>query len=274
MRFTKMQGLGNDFIFIEDMDNKLLELEIEIAKKVCDRRFGVGADGLVLIRKSEKADAKMLIINNDGSRANMCGNATRCFAKYLYEENIVKKDIIEVETGDGVKAIKLLLNNEDKVKLVEVNMGKASFEGKDIPLKEKENLINEDIIINGKKYTLTSLLMGVPHTVLINNNDEYSIKDGRIIEKYEIFLENTNVNFVKVSNKENIEVQTWERGAGATLACGTGCCASVVALNKLKLIASKVKVKTLGGGLTIEIKDNEVYMTGEAEFICKGELLI
>lgn len=274
MRFTKMQGLGNDFIFIEDFEEKILVNEIEIAKKLCHRRFGIGADGLVIIRKSEDADAKMVIINNDGSRANMCGNATRCFAKYMYENNLIKRNKIKIETGDDIKEAKLLINNNDKVEFITVNMGKASFKGEDIPLKNKNSLINEELEINNKKFKLTSLLMGVPHTIIINNKNEYSIEDGEIIENNEIFIEKTNVNFVKIINSENIEVKTWERGVGATLACGTGCCASVVALNKLNLLKKKVKVVTLGGELLIEIINNYVYMSGKAEFICKGEVLI
>ena len=274
MRFTKMQGLGNDFIFIEDFEEKILQNEIEIAKKICNRRFGIGADGLIIIRRSEVADSKMIIINSDGSRANMCGNATRCFAKYIYENNICEKNSINIETGDGIKEAKLIIDNSNKVELVTVNMGKPSFKGEDIPLKSKDSLINEELEINNKKFKLTSLLMGVPHTIIINNKNEYSIEDGETIEKYDIFIEKTNVNFVKIINNESIEVKTWERGAGATLACGTGCCASVVALNKLNLIGNKAKVVTLGGELLIEIIDNNVYMTGKAEFICKGELLI
>ena len=272
MNFIKMQGLGNDFILMEDYEEKLLDKEIEIAIKVCDRRFGVGADGLVIIRNSNVADSKMVIINSDGSRANMCGNAIRCFAKYIYEVKNVKKTEIKVETGDGVKLVNLYVN-DNKVNLVRVNMGKPSFKGEDIPLKNKEKLINEDIRINNRNYKLTSLLMGVPHTILINDKKEYSIEDGKTIEKYELFKENTNVNLVDIIDKNNIQVQTWERGAGATLACGTGCCASVAALNKLNLCSNKVKVKTLGGDLEVKIKDEEIFMIGEAKFICKGELL-
>ena len=271
MNFVKMQGLGNDFILIEDYEEILLDKEIEIAKKVCDRRFGVGADGLVIIRNSKLADSKMVIINSDGSRANMCGNAIRCFAKYLYEVKNIKKSEIKVETGDGIKFVNLSLNNNE-VNLVRVNMGKPSFKGEDIPLKNKNELINEVVTINNKNYNLTTLLMGVPHTILINDKKEYSIEDGKIIEKYDLFKENTNVNLVDIIDKDNIKVQTWERGAGATLACGTGCCASVVALNKLGLCSNNVKVITLGGELQVEINEEDVYMIGEAKFICKGEL--
>lgn len=272
MNFIKMQGLGNDFIFIIDNENKLIDTETEIAKKVCDRRFGVGADGLVIIRKSNIADSKMVIINSDGSRANMCGNAIRCFAKYLYEVGLVEKNLISIETGDGIKYVELYINDTNKVELVKVNMGKASFKAEDIPLKSKESVINEKVKINEKEYQLTTLLMGVPHTVLINNNEEYSISEGKIIERHNLFIEGTNVNFVKVIDINNIEVKTWERGAGATLACGTGCCASVVALRKLGLCSNKVDVETLGGNLIVEIINDDVYMIGSAEFICKGEL--
>lgn len=272
MNFIKMQGLGNDFIFIIDYENEIVSEEIEIAKRVCHRKFGVGADGLVIIRKSNIADAKMVIINSDGSRANMCGNAIRCFAKYLYEMGVVSKDVVSIETGDGVKNVKLTINSRNKVELVRVNMGKPSFNGNDIHIKNKDSLINERVNINGKEYKLSSLLMGVPHTIIIDNSGEYNVHEGRHIEKNKLFIEGTNVNFVKIINENNIEVRTWERGAGSTLACGTGCCASVVALEKLGLCSNKVNVVTLGGNLLVEIIDEEVYMTGTAEFICKGEL--
>lgn len=272
MNFIKMQGLGNDFILIEDTEELLINREEDLAKKVCHRRFGIGADGLVIIRNSILADAKMVIINSDGSRANMCGNAIRCFAKYLYEVKKINKDVLKIETGDGIKAVNLEIEN-NKVSLVKVNMGKASFKGEDISLRDKEELINEDVTIKDKSYKLTSLLMGVPHTILINENDEYSVEDGKIIEKHDLFIEKTNVNIVTISDKSHIKVQTWERGAGATLACGTGCCASVVALNNLGVCSDKVKVMTLGGELEVQLHREDVYMIGEAKFICKGELL-
>ena len=259
MNFIKMQGLGNDFIFIIDKEENYLKDEIEIAKKVCDRRFGIGADGLVIIRNSDLADAKMIIIN---SSAILTPSPV----------SIVIFSFLTIETGDGVKIAELFINKDDKVELVRVNMGKPSFKGEDIKLNNKDELIDEVVEINNKKYKLTSLLMGVPHTILINNN-EYSMEDGKIIEKYDLFKENTNVNLVKIYSKESIEVRTWERGAGATLACGTGCCASLVALNKLGLCESKAKVTTLGGNLIVEIVNDDVFMTGEATFICSGVVL-
>lgn len=272
MNFVKMQGLGNDFILVEDREELLINREIEIAKEVCHRRFGIGADGLVIIRNSKLADAKMVIINSDGSRANMCGNAIRCFAKYLYEAKMINKTEIAIETGDGIKRVNLTIKNNE-VSLVRVNMGRASFKGEDILLRSKDKLINEEVKINNNNYKLTSLLMGVPHTILINDKNQYSIEDGKIIERYDLFTEGTNVNLVNKIDENNIQVQTWERGAGATLACGTGCCAAVVALNKLGMCTDSVKVTTLGGILEVELKGEDVYMIGEARFICKGELL-
>lgn len=272
MKFVKMQGLGNDFIIIENINGSFKGNEVEFAKRICHRKFGVGADGLVIIEKSIIADAKMIIINSDGSRANMCGNAIRCVGKYIYEFMKIKKNKLSIETGDGVKYINLSIDNE-KVTLITVNMGKASFDGKDILLNNRENLINEEVIIENKNYTLTSLLVGVPHTILVNDKNEYSIKDGKIIEKSYLFKEGSNVNIVDIIDETSIKVHTWERGAGETLACGTGCCASVVALNKLGLCSDCVDVKTNGGNLKVEIKENIIYMIGIADFICKGEVV-
>ena len=272
MKFTKMHGTGNDFIIIEDLDSKLLLEESEIARKVCHRRFGIGADGLMLVRKASVGEIKMVIINSDGSHANMCGNGIRCFAKYVFERNIVNKSKINIETGDGIKIIDLDIS-EGKVKEITVNMGKISFDGSLIPLKDKEELINEEINVNGNRYKATSLLMGVPHTVVFNDKDQYKVTEGRDIEKYPLFENGTNVNFVKVVDKNNIQVETWERGAGATFSCGTGCCASVVVSNKLGYTSDDVNVKVPGGIVKVAIENNYVYMSGPAEFICEGTVL-
>lgn len=267
MEFTKMQGAGNDFIFLLDLDMRYSKLESKIAKRLCDRHFGIGADGLVLVRKSSIADIKMVIINADGSLANMCGNATRCFAKYVYEKGIIKKDTILLETGDGIKEIKLTIKN-DKVKEIRVHMGVGSFKGKDIGLDKKQSLINEKININGDIINMTSVLVGVPHTIIIDS--PYDISKGKEIEKHHLFKEGTNVNFIRILDQNNIEVKTWERGAGATLACGTGCSASVLVTNKLGLTSDSVNVFVPGGELKIEIINKNIYMIGQAEFICEG----
>ncbi|MBP1889737.1 diaminopimelate epimerase [Clostridium moniliforme] len=272
MKFTKMQGIGNDFIFIEDLDNTLESSEIDIAKKLCNRHFGIGADGLIIIRNSHKCDMKMTIINSDGSRANMCGNAIRCFGRYIYDKGYVKDKCFSVETGDGKKEITLIEEN-GKFVGAKVYMGKPSFEGDKIPLKNKKELINETININNKNYNLTSVLVGVPHTIIIEDKDGYNVEEGKFIEKFEIFKEGTNVNFVKVISKDHIKVETWERGAGATLACGTGTCASAVVAHKFGLINKKVLATLKGGELIIEVEDDGVYMTGNAEYICTGETI-
>lgn len=270
MEFIKMQGAGNDFLFILDWKDEYLNNEEEIAKKICNRRFGVGADGAVFVRKSQISDAKMIIINSDGSRPNMCGNAIRCFGKYLYEKKIVTKKIITVETGDGVKELILTVNDMEKVEFIRVYMGIPSFDGKNIPVKDGKKILEENILVCGEKYKISTVLMGVPHTVVVEENKEYNVEEGSKIEKFELFPEGTNVNFVQKIDNENIKVRTWERGAGATLACGTGCCASVVILNLLGVVKDKVNVYAPGGRLFIEIEGKKVYMTGEAEFICEG----
>lgn len=270
MEFTKMHGTGNDFIFIFDLENEYIGQESSLAKKLCHRRFGIGADGVVLVRKSNLADIKMEIINSDGSRANMCGNAIRCFGKYVYEKGLVCKNILSVETGDGVKELELKIDKNNKVESVKVYMGEISFDGSLIPLKDKKQLIDEKITVNGKDYKASSILVGVPHTIIFVDDENYDVTEGRYIEKYDLFKEGTNVNFVKVIDDENILVRTWERGAGATYSCGTGCSASVVICNKLNLTKDKVKVKVPGGELNIEIVGSSIYMIGDAKFICSG----
>lgn len=269
MEFVKMHGTGNDFIFLLDLDNNYSGQESSIAKKLCHRRFGIGADGIVLVRKSTIADIKMVIVNSDGSSANMCGNAIRCFGKYVYEKGIIPKSSILVETGDGVKKLELTIEN-NKVSTVKVYMGEINFDGSLIPLKNKKELINEDINVNGKVYKASSILVGVPHTVIFVEDENYDVTEGKYIEKYDLFKNGTNVNFVKVIDDNNILVRTWERGAGFTYSCGTGCSASVVVCNKLKMTKDKVNVKVPGGNLVIELEGTSIYMIGNAEFICSG----
>lgn len=272
MKFTKMQGIGNDFIFIEDLDNKLFENEILIAKKLCDRHFGIGADGLVVVRRLDDLKMKMTIINSDGSRANMCGNAIRCFGRYVYDKGYVKDTKFTVITDDGEKVIELIKKDES-VTGARVYMGKPSFKGEEIPLVNKKDLIKEEVTINNNIYELTSLLMGVPHTIVIDENNKYNVLEGKYIEKFYYFKEGTNVNFVKIIDEKTIRVDTWERGAGKTLACGTGTCASAVVTNKFGLTNNKVLAKLPGGELIIEVLEDGVYMTGNAEYICEGKTL-
>ena len=237
MKFSKMHGNGNDFIVIEDLNNEYLGKEGEIAQKMCHRRFGIGADGILIVRKNENCDIEMVIINSDGSYAAMCGNGIRCFAKSI-----------------------------------NVNMGFGDFKPKNIPALCDEEIIEKKVSVGNGNFEITSLLMGVPHTIIFEE-EKYPIECGRDIEKYELFPQGTNVNFCKVIDRNTMEVRTWERGAGPTLACGTGNCASVIAANKLGLVDKEVKVIVPGGELKVNIEDDGVKMIGNASFICDGTYL-
>ncbi|MBP2072477.1 MULTISPECIES: diaminopimelate epimerase [Thermoanaerobacterium] len=276
MKFTKMNGLGNDFIVLENLENKVYDYDI-LARKLCDRHFGIGADGLLIVEPSGIADIKMRIINSDGSEAEMCGNGARCFAKYVYENGIVKKDKMSVETLSGIIMPELIFK-DDVVEKVKVHMGSPIFRPDMIPVKtDKKSFIEEAIKIDGRSYIVTSLLVGVPHTIIfVNSIDENMILNvGPLIEKLQIFPRGTNVDFVKVENDSNITVRTWERGAGLTLACGTGACASAVASALTGRTKRNVYVHFKKGDLYIEwLLDNNIYLTGIAEEVFTGEIKI
>lgn len=271
MRFTKMHGTGNDFIVIDDRENRFLGREEELALRLCNRHFGIGADGLLIVRNSDIACIKMVIINSDGSYASMCGNGIRCFAKYIWEENLVKDKILKIETGDGIKEAVLTIKN-GKVEEITIDMGMPSFAPEKVPVQFKEEVIEKEVKIKNKNYIITTLFMGVPHTVIFGKLEDYDVAEGEYIEKYPVFTRGTNVNFCEIINEKEVKVKTWERGAGPTLACGTGSCACVVAANKIGLTGKEVKVSVPGGILLVEIKDdNSVFMTGPAAISFKGE---
>ncbi|KHO62622.1 diaminopimelate epimerase [Thermoanaerobacter sp. YS13] len=272
MKFTKMHGLGNDFIVIEALENVDYS---ELAIKLCDRHFGIGADGLLVVEPSGIADIRMRIFNADGSEAEMCGNGSRCFAKYVYERGIVKKEKMAVETLAGVIMPEVFVEN-GKVESVKVYMGNPIFEASKIPVKsDKQKFINEPVKIEGKVYKLTSLRVGVPHTIVfVESLDENMIKElGPKIEKSSLFPQGTNVDFVKVEDKENISVRTWERGVGLTLACGSGACASAVASAVLGKTERNVNVHFKAGKLLVEwLEDNSIYLSGSVEEVFRGEI--
>lgn len=268
-----MHGLGNDFILMDEIDPKKYDLNA-LAIKLCDRHQGIGADGIILILPSEIADVKMRIINSDGSEPNMCGNGIRCFAKYVYDNRINTAKSFTIETGAGVMIPELIVENE-KVLFVKVNMGAPQLERSEIPmLGAAGKVINETLQVAGKDYKITSLLMGVPHTIVfIESLDEDElISIGKQIEKHSSFPKGTNVNFVEVVNDHEISVRTWERGAGRTLACGTGSCASAVASALNGLTGNEVTVHLALGDLFIETIDGIVYMTGNANHVFTGEV--
>lgn len=271
MKFVKMQGTGNDFVVIDDRKNEFLGKEGELAKKVCHRRFGIGGDGILLVRNSNLADIEMIIINADGSYAAMCGNGIRCFAKYIFDEKIVKQNNIKIQTGDGIK-VALIEEVQGKAEKIKINMGTPSFDPSLIPATLGHEIINYNIKVKDKEYKITSMLMGVPHTVIFGELKSFDIEEGKCIEKNKkLFPEGTNVNFCEVVDQNNIKVKTWERGAGATLACGTGCCAAVIACNRLGLTSSNVNVSVPGGLLQIEISKDGVFMSGDAAVTFSGE---
>lgn len=274
--FEKMHGLGNDFIVFHEVQPENYDLNA-LAVKLCDRHFGIGADGIILVLPSQKADICMRIINSDGSEPDMCGNGIRCFAKYAYENKLISKEKFSVETGAGIITPELIIK-DGSVFSVKVNMGMPGLNRSDIPMRGNNGpVINEPLEIDDEIYMITSMLMSIPHTMVFTDNSEDIdiISTGRKIEKNVLFPQGTNVNFVQVLNPGEIKVRTWERGAGATLACGTGSCASVIASHLNNKTGKNVIVHLLYGDLNIEWKeDNSVLMTGPAESVFKGKIVI
>ena len=274
MKFAKMVAAGNDFVlfngFIYPIENYG-----QLAKKVCDRHFSVGADGMMVCEKSEIADIKMVYYNSDGSRGEMCGNGIRCFSKFVYDNKLVKNKTFTVETLAGIKTIWLETDEKDKVKSVKVNMGYPIFEPNKIPVDiNKEKVVLESINVDGKEIEFSSVLVGVPHTVIfVDDINDIDVNEfGSKIEVHPMFPKKTNVNFIEVVDRKNINIYTWERGAGRTLGCGTGSCASVVMGNMLGKLDDSVNVKTEGGSLEVQLKENyEIFMKGGATTICIGE---
>ena len=272
MEFTKMHGLGNDFLVFED-DGQGRDWN-SLAAKLCTRRLSVGGDGILVVLPSDKADIRMRIINADGSEAEMCGNGIRCFAKYVYERGIVKKTDMAVETLAGIIRPRLILEG-GRVADVCVDMGRPLYDRADIPMTGEGDAIDVDIEAAGRTVRISSLLMGVPHTmVLVDDLDALDAAAlGPAIERHEMFPRKTNVNFVQVLDRENIRVLTWERGAGLTLACGTGSCASAVMTYKKGLTGPKVAVHLKVGRLIIEcLEDGRVLMTGPAQEVYNARL--
>jgi len=265
MRFVKMHGLGNDFIIVNCLEHEM-ENPGETAKKVCKRRFGIGADGLILVMPSDKADYMMRVFNADGSEAEMCGNGIRCFAKYLKDRDMAGK-AMAVETLAGI------IKPEITDKGVRVDMGKARLKREEIPMEGPSGkVVDEDFNVLGKTFKVTCVSMGNPHCVIfVEDVENFEVeKYGQAIEKDKRFPKKTNVEFVEVKDSGHIKVRVFERGVGETLACGTGACASAVAGVLNKKTGKEVTVELPGGKLFIDYKDN-VYMTGPAEEVCEGE---
>ncbi len=271
--FHKYHGLGNDFIIIDNRQ-ETISFSKEMIKKICHRYLGIGADGIVFVQNSDRADIKMVIFNSDGSKAEMCGNAMRCFAKYVYEKKIIRKTQISVDTPSGIIKPEVILKY-DKVSKIKVNMGMPILNSESIPCTlEGDFIINRKINIEFYTFNITAVLMGVPHVVIFTEEqeDEYVKNKGKLIEESPYFPQKTNVNFVNVINTNEIILRTWERGAGYTYACGTGACASVVAGVLNKLLNNKVLVHLKGGDLIVSWDGHSnVYMEGEAKEVYNGK---
>jgi len=281
INFVKMHGLGNDFILIDCLNKSLgdsLFLSY-LAKKLCDRNFGIGADGLLLILPSSKADLRMRIFNYDGSEAQMCGNGIRCFAKYAYENKLVSKIKFTVETLAGIITPELIFKDKE-ISGIKVDMGTPKLKRREVPMEGKDapTVVNETLKINSEQtFKVTCVSMGNPHCIVFVDDVQSIPLDeiGPKIENHPLFPEKTNVEFIQVLNKQEINFRVWERGVGETLACGTGACAALVASVLNKKTDREATIHLPGGDLDIRwANDKHIYMTGPAELVFRGEMEI
>lgn len=274
-KFTKMQGLGNDYVYMDAIHQKI-DNESDLARFVSDRHFGIGSDGLILICKSDVADFKMRMFNADGSEAEMCGNGIRCVGKFVYDKGLTYKTTLKIETLAGIKTLNLNIKN-GKVDTVRVDMGEPILEPEKIPVISDEKIVkNLKLKVEDRDFTFTCVSMGNPHAItIVDETKNFDVERyGKIIEVDKAFPKRINVEFAQIVDRNNINMRVWERGAGETLACGTGACATAVACNLNDLTDRKVNVELLGGTLNIEWseEDNHVYMTGPAVIVFEGEI--
>lgn len=275
MKFTKMQGIGNDYVYVNCLQ-ETIENPSELAKKISDRHYGVGSDGLIMINPSDKADFEMEMYNADGSRGEMCGNGIRCVAKYVYDYGLTDKTRISVDTLAGIKYLDLTVEN-GKVSQVKVDMGRPILEPEKIPVQaEGDRVVNEPLLVDGKEYRMTCVSMGNPHAVIFVDQDVKELpleQIGPAFENHERFPKRINTEFARVLDRRTVEMRVWERGSGETLACGTGTCATAVACILNGLTDDEMTVHLLGGDLYIkwDREKDTVYMTGPAETVFEGE---
>lgn len=280
MKFTKMHGCGNDYIYINGFAEQIAQDEKPaLVQKISDRHFGIGGDGAIFINPSDEADFEMEMYNADGSRAEMCGNGIRCVAKYVYDNGLTDKTEISIVSCGQVKYLELFLK-DGQVDTVRVNMGAPEFRAAMIPVtaeKEDMSVINEPITVQGETYKMTCMSMGNPHAVVFVEDVEHLDieKIGPYFETHERFPKRTNTEFVKVIDKNHVQMRVWERGTGETLACGTGCCAAAAACILNGLTFETVTVKLLGGELEItwDREADRIYMTGSATTVFTGEYI-
>jgi diaminopimelate epimerase len=274
MKFTKMHGIGNDYVYINAITENIDDGS-DLAIKLSNRNYGIGSDGLILIKSSDKADFYMDMYNQDGSKGKMCGNGIRCVGKYVYDKGLTNKDKITVETGSGIKHLSLHIE-DGKVASVTVDMGQAITDPKEIPvISDEKEIVGMPIEVEGRRYEMTCVSMGNPHAVVfVDDTKELKLEEiGPHIEHHKMFPDRVNTEFVQVVDRNRIIMRVWERGSGETLACGTGACASVYASIRNGYTDNKVTVELLGGDLVIEYdeKSNKVFMTGPAVTVFEGE---
>ena len=286
MKFTKMQGVGNDYIYV-DCTEAGIDNPAKLAVKVSDVRFGIGSDGLILIKPSEKADFFMEMYNADGSQGKMCGNGIRCVGKYVYDNGLTDKTTLTIDTLSGVKTLKLNIGDDGKVASVVVNMGAPILVPSEIPVKpeffglssdEKKPVVSMPLMVNGMEYKVTCVSMGNPHAIVYLDNDidikKFEIeKIGPYFEAHEAFPERINTEFIQIVDRKNLNMRVWERGSGETWACGTGACASLVATVLNGLCDDDAVLHLMGGDLHIrwDRTADTVYMEGPAVTVCSGE---
>ena len=277
MKFTKMQGIGNDYVYV-DCFHETVGNPSELAVRLSDRHFGIGSDGIILIKPSETADCQMDMYNADGSRGKMCGNGIRCVGKYVYERGIAKKEVLRVETLSGVKTLHLDVN-DGCVTAVEVNMGKPIRKASEIPvIFSKKQVLSEPLVVGGREYRITCVSMGNPHCVVfVEDVDSIHLEEiGPLFENHPMFPDRINTEFIQILGKDELKMRVWERGSGETLACGTGACAAACAAVWNQFSGRCIKIHLKGGDLFIrwDGKTDEIFMKGPAEFVFDGEVKI
>mgnify|MGYP002544310597 FL=1 len=284
MKFTKMHGCGNDYVYV-DCTKEVIPNISETAIRVSDRHFGIGSDGLILIKASDVADFEMDMYNADGSRGKMCGNGIRCVAKYVYDHGLTDKTTITVNTLSGIKTLKLTVE-DGKVSKVRVDMGEPELIPAQVPVKasvlgltddRREAIMAEPLEIKGRSYDITCVSMGNPHCITFIGEDvrDFPLEEvGPVFEKHELFPERVNTEFINVIDKDHLRMRVWERGSGETLACGTGACAVAVASYLNGFTGRSVDIELLGGHLEVvyDEKTNHVFMTGPATEVFSGEI--
>ena len=275
MKFTKMHGAGNDYVYVDCTKEELLNPSM-VSKYISDRHFGIGSDGLILIKSSKKADFFIEMYNADGSQGKMCGNGIRCVGKYVFDNGLTDKTTVKVDTLSGIKILELIVE-DGKVTSAKVNMGSPILIAKDIPvISENEKVIAEDIEVNGKTYSMTCVSMGNPHAIVyVDSTDDLKIQEiGPYFEMNERFPEQVNTEFIQVIDRQNLKMRVWERGSGETLACGTGACASLVATVLNGLCDDTAMLHLLGGDLKItwDRSADIVYMEGPATTVFTGDI--